>query len=281
MLRFCRIWHEDVQNNPVKVRQGVIRKRKFTNFRTPKIRISGQNWTYSWKSGTHRDVGRSVLTLKRSFSWLLMFKPLNLFLFLLAALPSVSHYVLYVLGTEYKDLILKGFKAQNSQMHLKRMVQCTHVGSAWRNQQGLMKGVTLKEDLGNSENITNCAKMGEGVRRDFSKRRKYCAKICLFERPYCGWAELSISEGQLCRNKKGLVYCLLSAIAQILDILATLIFQFCLTVKSVYQGSLMAPSLAKRSGEGTWDELRQAKWGAWDSTQFCPMGENSFLWPSI
>lgn len=163
-----------------------------------------------------------------------MFKPLNLFLFPLAAFPSVSHYVLYVLGTEYKDLILKGFKAQDSQVHQKRRVQCTHVGSAWRNQQGLMKGVTLKEDLGNSKNITHCAKMGERVRRDFSKRKGYCAKICLFERPYCGWAELSISEGQVCMSKKGLVYCLLSAIAQILDISATLIFQFYLAVKSPF-----------------------------------------------
>lgn len=71
-------------------------------------------------------------------------------------------------------------------MHQKRMVQCMHVGSAWRNQQGLMKGVTLKEDLGSSKNITHCAKMGERVWRDFSKRKGYCAKICLFERPYCG-----------------------------------------------------------------------------------------------
>lgn len=68
-------------------------------------------------------------------------------------------------------------------MHQKRMVQCMHMGSAWRNQQGPMKGVTLKDDLGNSKNTTNCAKMQEGVRRDFSKHKKYCAKIYLFERP--------------------------------------------------------------------------------------------------
>lgn len=47
-------------------------------------------------------------------------------------------------------------------MHQKRMVQCMHVGSAWRNQQGLMKGVTLKEDLGNSKNITHVQRWERG-----------------------------------------------------------------------------------------------------------------------
>lgn len=48
------------------------------------------------------------------------------------------------------------------------------------------EGGDSERRLGELKEYYPCAKMGERVRRDFSKHKGYCAKICLFERPYCG-----------------------------------------------------------------------------------------------